>query len=362
MRGMLIWITAVATILGFALGPAIVEGLRGEAGPEEAPQVGEAPEVRMAMLHYGPIEDAGWTYQGYVAAQKLAETFAWLAVEEVEDALSQGGDAVIRRYADAGYDLIFTHGWGSDVLPDIASDYPDVVFMCGGAHGRLAPNVGTYYGRTHEARFLAGMVAGRMTESGLIGYAPSYPLPRVIAGINAFARGVAATNPEGTVEIAWVNEWYNPVREAEAISELIRRGCDVVTHDSDSFACAEAAEEGGALYIASHAQDMSTYSPSVYLTALDWNWLPLFTDVVTAVRDGTWASRADEGWWYGLPEGCVTLAAMSDLVPEAVKQEVDARRDEILRGEFDVFPGLTDEELWQVETFEPNVVSNLAED
>jgi len=354
LRGFLIWITAVAAILGFALGPSIVEGPQCRLRAPEA--------LRVAMLHYGPIEDAGWTYQGHVAAEALEERFAWVELEEVEDAPSLGGETVIRQYAEAGYHLIFTHGWGVDLVPDIAAEYPGVVFLCGGAHGRLAENAGTYYGRTHEARYLAGMVAGRMTESGLIGYAPSYPLPRVIAGINAFARGVAATNPQATVQITWVNEWYDPAGEAAAIAELIARGCDVVTHDSDSFASAQAAEEGGALYIASHDQDMQTYAPSVYLTALDWNWMPLFIDVVTAVRDGTWSAKADDGWWYGLPEGCVTLAPMTDLVPGAVQEEVLIRQHEILRGEFAVFPEYSNDELWRMETFEPNVVSGLPTD
>ena len=352
MTRVLIWATVVGFILGFGVGPAIVERL-------QCPAVSQV--VRVAMLHYGPIEDAGWTYQGHVAAEALDREFGWVELEEVEDAPTLGGENVIRQYAEAGFDLIFTHGWGSDVLVDVAADYPETVFMCGGAHGRLASNVGAYYGRTHEARYLAGMIAGHMTASGSIGYAPSYPLPRVIAGVNAFARGVAETNPEATVEIAWVGEWYDPVGEAKAIAELIAKGCDVVTHDSDSFASAEAAEEGDVLYIASHAKDMAAYAPSVYLTALDWNWLPLFTDVVEAVRDGTWRAKADGGWWYGLPEGCITLAPMTDLVPDAVQREVEGRHEEILRGEFIVFPEFTDEQLWQMETFEPNVVSNLPE-
>jgi basic membrane protein A len=352
MRGMLIWITAVAFILGFGLGPTMLQCLVADSDTET---------TSVAMLHYGPIGDSGWTYQGHMAAQRMAEALPWVVLEEVEDAPTRGEEQVVRQYAEAGFDIIFTHGWGSDLVPEIASDYPDVVFMCGGAHGRLAPNVGTYYGRTHEARYLAGMIAGRMTESGSIGYAPSYPLPRVIAGINAFARGVAATNPEATVHIEWVGEWYDPAREGEAVWALIERGCDVVTHDSDSFACAQAAEEGGVFYIASHGQETWTFAPSVYLTGLEWDWTPLFTDVVTAVRDGTWETRADQGWWYGLVEGGVTLAPMSDLVPEAVRQEVEARREEILRGEFVVFPELTDEGLWQVDTFEPNVVTEAPE-
>lgn len=352
MRGMLIWITAVAFILGFGLGPTIVECLVDESDMEI---------TRVAMLHYGPMGDSGWTYQGHMAVQRLAEVLPWVIVEEVEDAPARGGEQIVRRYAEAGFDIIFTHGWGSNIVPEIAADYPDAVFMCGGAHGRLAPNVGTYYGRTPEARYLVGMIAGRMTESGAIGYAPSYPLPRVIAGINAFARGVAATNPEATVHIEWVGEWYDPPREGEAVSALIERGCDVVAHDSDSFACAQTAEAAGVLYIASNGEEMRMFAPSVYLAGLEWDWMPLFTDAVTAVRDGTWETRADQGWWYGLAEGGVTLASMSDLVPEAVQQEVEARREEILRGEFTVFPELTDEELWHVDTFEPNVVTEAPE-
>jgi len=354
MRTWLLWITAVAIVLGVALGPAILAGLR---GADEA----KITTVRMAMLHYGPIEDAGWTYQGHIAAQLVASMFPWVELEEVEDAPSQGGEELLRGYAEAGFDLIFTHGWGADVVPGLAASYPDTVFMIGGAHGRPAPNVGTYYGRTHEARYLAGMIAGRMTVTGLVGYAPSHPLPRVVAGVNAFARGVAETNPDATVELAWVGEWYAPALEAAAITELVARGCDVVTHDSDSFASAEAAEAAGTLYIASHDQGMAEYAPSVYLTALDWNWLPLLTDVLFAVRDGRWAEEADAGWWYGLPEACVTLAPMTPLVPAPVQEEVEARRAEMLRGAFTVFPDLDDEALWQTQPLEPNIATNLPE-
>ena len=353
MRGMLIWITAIGFILGFGLGPTLLEW---------SVETSETETTRVAMLHYGPIGDSGWTYQGHVAAQRMAETLPWISLEEVEDAPALGGEQIIRQYADSGFDVVFTHGWGSDIVQGIASDYPETVFMCGGAHGRLAPNVGTYYGRTHEARYLAGIIAGRMTESGSIGYAPSYPLPRVIAGINAFARGVAATNPDAAIHLEWIGEWYDPVREGEAVAALIERGCDVVTHDSDSFACAQAAEEGGAFYIASHGRETRAFAPSVYLTGLEWDWVPVFVDAVEAVRSGTWDAHADAGWWYGLAQGGVTLAPMSDLVPEAVQQEVEARRQEILRGAFTVFPELTDEQLWHVETFEPNVVTEEPED
>jgi len=53
---------------------------------------------------------------------------------------------------------------------------------------------------------------------------------------------------------------------------------------------------------------------------------------------------------------------MTGLVPEEVQREVEERRDEMLRGAFVVFPELSDEELWQMTTFEANVESHLPAD
>jgi basic membrane protein A len=348
-NNMLAWLLVVAVILGLAwLQPLMQE--KGVCPVEST--------LKVAMLDYGPIGDSGWTYEGHIGALRMANALPYVELTERESAYGLDGGAIVRSYAEAGYDIIFTHGWGSDIVPAIAVEFPDVVFMCGGANGRLAANVGTYYGRTYEARYLAGVVAGRMTESGAIGYAASYPLSRVIAGINAFARGVASVQTDATVQVEWIGEWYDPPSEKAAVTSLIEAGCDIVTHDSDSYGCAEGAEEGGVLYIASHG-DMEAYAPSVYLTGLVWDWSTIFIDVVSAVHDGTWGQRADRGWWYGFEEGTVVLAPLSDLAPQEVQDEAAQLEAAFRQGTLSVFPELTVEQMWTMETFESNVETEI---
>jgi basic membrane lipoprotein Med (substrate-binding protein (PBP1-ABC) superfamily) len=60
-----------------------------------------------------------------------------------------------------------------------------------------------------------------------------------------------------------------------------------------------------------------------------------------------------------LAEGEVKLASFSDLVPENVKKMVEEKKQEIIEGEFEVFPGITDEELREIYYFESNIVGRL---
>jgi phosphodiesterase/alkaline phosphatase D-like protein len=78
---------------------------------------------------------------------------------------------------------------------------------------KMADNMGNYFGRMYQARYLSGMVAGGMTKSKTIGYVAAFPIPEVIRGINAFALGVQAVNPEAVVRVVWTKTWYDPATE-----------------------------------------------------------------------------------------------------------------------------------------------------
>lgn len=82
-------------------------------------------------------------------------------------------------------------------------------------------------------------------------------------------------------------------------------------------------------------------------------------DIVKAVDNGTWNIQPDQDWWYGLAEGGVVLAPYSDLVPDDVKQVVEERKQEIIAGDQEIFPGMADEELREIYYLEPNVKGEL---
>ena len=119
------------------------------------------PELKVAVLHFGPIGDYGWTYEAHLGAQAMAEALPYVELSERAEACGPDAPQIMREYAEAGYKVIFCHGWGfGEDIEEIAPDYPDVVFMWGSGIEKKAPNAGIYFARMYEGRFLAGMVAG----------------------------------------------------------------------------------------------------------------------------------------------------------------------------------------------------------
>ena len=315
------------------------------------------PELRVAVLHIGPIGDLGWTYEGHLGAEKMADELPYVELAERENSFAGSNVSdVLREYARDGYDLIFCHSYNfGEAIAEVAPEYPDTIFMWGAGVEKLAPNAGIYFGRIYEARYLTGMVAGKMTTSGKIGYTAAIPTSEVLRGIDAFARGVSEVNPEARVYTAWVGDWYDPPGERAATQSLIDGGCDVVTHHTDSFAPAEVAEERNVLFIG-FGSDPSRIAPNVTLTGALWNWAPVMIEIAEAVHNGTWNERPGQDWWSGLLEDGVRLAPLSDQVPDDLKSLVEAKKAAIIEGEFEVFPGMNDEELREIDWFEPNMV------
>jgi basic membrane protein A len=315
------------------------------------------PKLKVAVLHIGPIGDLGWTYEGHLGAEKMADELPYVELTEMENAFA-GSDAseVLRGYAREGYSLIFCHSYNfGEAIAEVAPGHPETTFMWGAGVEKLAPNAGIYFERMYEVRYLTGMVAGGMTKSGKIGYTAAIPTSEVVRGIDAFARGVSEVNHEARVYIKWVGDWYDPPEERAKTQSLIDGDCDIITHHTDSFAPAEVAEERGVLYIG-FGSDSSKIAPNVTLTGALWNWAPLMIDIAEAAHDGTWEERPDQDWWYGLKENGVRLAPLSDQVPGDLKSLVEEKKVAIVAGEFEVFPETSDEELRKMDWFEPNVV------
>jgi len=110
---------------------------------------------------------------------------------------------------------------------------------------KTAPNVGNYFGRMYQARYLSGIIAGSMTKTNIIGYVAAHPIPEVIRGINAFTLGVRSVNPKAVVKVVWTNTWYDPGTERNAADSLLDVGADVLTMHQDTPATLQAAEKRG---------------------------------------------------------------------------------------------------------------------
>jgi basic membrane protein A and related proteins len=292
-------------------------------------------EMKVGFVYVSPIGDAGYSYAHDVGRQAV-EAMDGVTTSYVES-VPEGPDSerVILNMARKGYDAIFATSFGyMDPMLKVAKQFPKVAFLhCSGF--KQSENMGNYFGRMYQARYLSGIVAGKMTKSNIIGYAAAFPIPEVIRGINAFALGAQSVNPDAEVRVVWTKTWYDPATEKEAAKSLLDVGADIIAQHQDSPGPQEAAEEKG-VYSIGYNSDMSTFAPKAHLTAPVWNWGPYYTKVVDEVRKGTWKAEAA---WPGLAEGIVDLAPFGPMVPQEVKDLVDGVKAEIASGKKKVFVG-----------------------
>lgn len=301
----------------------------------KAPAASEKTTV--AFIYIGQPGDLGWTFEHDQGRLMLeAELGGQVDTISVPD-VPEGPDAekAIRDVVEAGADIVFTTSFGyMDPTLAVAEQYPDVIFEhCSGY--KTADNMGTYFGRIYQPRYLSGLVAGSMTENNFIGYVGAFPIPEVVRGINAFTLGVKAINPDAEVHVVWTNTWYDPVKEREAAVALLDEGADIIAQHQDTTEPQKAAMEYEKLSIG-YDSDMAQFVGDTVLTSPVWNWGKYYVATVQSVLDGTWETHQ---YWGGLEDDVVKLADFSPLVPDDVKDIVETAKALLVSGEWDVFCG-----------------------
>lgn len=302
----------------------------------QAPAPESGTDLKAGFVYVGPVGDGGWTYMHDVGRLEMEKTYPGMESFFVES-VPEGPDSVrvMETFIQNGAKLIFATSFGyMDFVQEVAAKNPDVTFMhCSGY--KTAENVGTYFGRMYQARYLSGLVAGSMSRSNIIGFVAANPIPEVIRGINAFTLGAQKANPEIRVKVVWLFSWFDPAKEKEATLALVDAGADVIAMHADSGAAPQTAEETG-VYVVGYNNNMSNYAPTKHLTAPVWDWGMVYKLIAGQVIDGTWESQ--EIWW-GLKDGFVGLAPFSSDVPADVVKLVDAEKAKIIEGNWDVFSG-----------------------
>ena len=296
-----------------------------------------ADPLKVGFVYVSPIGDAGWTYQHDEARKHIQKEFGDKIETSFVESVAEGADAerVIRNMAARGYGLIFTTSFGyMNPTVKVAKMFPKVKFEHATGY-KTAPNLGNYAARDYQGRYLAGMVAGAMSKTGVIGYVGAFPIPEVLRGINAYMLGAQQMTPKIQMKVVWVNTWHDPAKEREAAESMILQGADVLTMHTDSAAVVQAAEAKG-VYSVGFNSDMSAYGPKYNLTSSVQYWDSIYKAKVQDVLDGTWKP---DSIWYGLKEGVVDLSPIKDTVPQEIVEKVNTQKAEIIAGKRSVFQG-----------------------
>ncbi|PXW94524.1 nucleoside-binding protein [Sphaerotilus hippei] len=324
---------SVAAVVAAACGSGLAQGT---APAPRAP----AEALKVAFVYVSPVGTAGWTYQhdlGRLAMERhLGAAVRTTRVENVAE--GPDSERVMRDLAAQGHRLIFATSFGYlEPALKVAAEFPQVAFEHMGGY-RTAANLNTYNARFYEGRYLAGLVAGRMSKTGTAGYVAGFPIPEVVQGINAFTLGMRAANPKATVKVVWLNTWFDPAREREAAQSLLNDGVDTLTHHSGSTAIPVLAEENAArgVMLLGYQSDMRHIAPQAQLTSVTHDWGAHYTAVARAVIAGTWKPQP---FWGGVRERIIHLAPFSERVPVPVRQQVAEIERALAAGRLHPFTG-----------------------
>ena len=293
--------------------------------------------VKAGFVYVSPITEAGWTKQ-HDEGRKAVEAALGAGVKTtfVEN-VPEGADAerVIRDLARQGHQIIFTPSFGyMEPTLKVAKEFPEVKFESITGY-KTADNVAAANARYYEGRYLAGIAAGRMTQTGVAGYVAGFPIPEVLQGINAFTLGMRSVNPKAQVKVVWLNAWFDPPKERDAAMALFNQNVDVIAFHTGSTAVMTAAQERGKLAVAYHS-DMRKVAPDAQIVAVTHQWGDYYTRRIQAVANGTWISGKV---WGGVKEGMIRVGDFGSKVPKAVQAEVLARQKDIASGKLRPFAG-----------------------
>ena len=289
----------------------------------------QTPPLKVGFVYVSPVGEAGWSYQHDLGRLAMEKNLGDKVHTTVVEGVAEGPDAerVMRDLAARGNHLIFATSFGYlEPALRVAQEFPGVTFEHAGGY-KTAVNVNTYNARFYEGRYLAGLVAGKMSRSGSAGYVAGFPIPEVIQGINAFTLGMRAANPKAQVKVVWLNTWFDPARERDAAQSLLNQGVDTLTYHSGSTAIPQLAEEKGAMLL-SYQSDMRHFAPNAQLTGVVHDWGQRYTEVAKA-----------RPFWGGIRERVIRLAPFSAKVPQTVRFQVTEVERAIAAGRMHPFSG-----------------------
>jgi basic membrane protein A len=314
------------------LGAGLVAG----AAPAILRSAEAAAPLGVGFVYVGPVGDLGWSYQHDLSRKLLEQHYGDKIKTTFVENVPEGPDAerVLAELATKGNSLIFATSFGyMNPTLKAAGRFPKVHFEhCTGY--KRSKNVSTYNIRFYESRYVEGVIAGKLSKSGTVGYICSVPIPEVIMGLNAFILGMRSVNPAGKIKMVWVNSWYDPGKEGDAAKALFDQGADIVAQHTDSTAPLQVAQQRGLVGFG-EASDMYKSAPKAQLTSAVNSWAPYYIERVKMVMDGSWKSTDT---WGGFASGLLVMADYKNM-PDDVAALAKQTESDIKTGKVVIFKG-----------------------
>ena len=281
---------------------------------------------KIGMIMRGSKDQDGWNKVQYEGLRDAAKELGMDVIVK-ENTIGTIGDykKILNSFVAQGVQrvVVTLHRYPPE-LRELFRQYPNMEFILQTTEFS-ENNMLSCSTRLFEVQYLAGLIAGYQTETGMVGYVAPFPCVEVNRGLNAFTIGVKRANPSARVKVAWSSDWDTPERERAAVDSLAMENVDVMSYQQDGRTVADAAEQWGIDYIDAHE-----FHPEHKhcLTAVQSDWRTVYHNLLSRhVRKGRMAN-ANNYLWQGFLEHIVSVAQLSEWVsPKAREQIARSVRD-----------------------------------
>ena len=307
-----------------------------EAAP--APAATEAPAVplNVTWTYTGPENDGGYNVINAVAMDTMG-TVPGVKVNGIfEVPYSDEASQIIRQAIASGAQVIVdTVGLGA-LLTDVCAENLDKVYCYSGADAGPQPaNSASWWLPDWDLGWAAGVAAGLMTKSNIIGAVVPYEIPIAVQGLNAYVLGCQSVNPDCVLKVVYMNSYFDPPAATKAAKTLVNAGADVLrNHTDDASFCKVAAEEG--VYAVGEYNDFASACPDSIITSTVWDFQDYMVEEARQIQAGEFTSTGDSGFPEITPlkgaDGGPRLGTFGAFVPADVKAQVEAVFAEMVAG------------------------------
>ena len=315
-------------------------GLAACSGSETAcADLSEAPFCA-ALLTAGPVSDAGWYAGAYEGLLQIEERWG-AEISHQQTRTASEYDEAFLAYGTEGYDLVFAHGSEyQDAAIRAGERFPETTFIVSGG-GRISDNVVPLIFTLENGSYLAGMAAGGMTESGVVGMVGGVRIPPAEGVFLAFEAGVKRVRPDAEVIETWIGSWDDVAAAKEAVTSHIARGADVVVHNTDgaSFgvfnAVQEAVDAGDPTWAIGMNRDQNDIAPEITLGSAIIRIEDAFLEITERWQNGEVGGAPYYAGGESEVVDFVPNPAVMDRIPAELLASIDSMRAAIRSGEFD---------------------------
>lgn len=295
----------------------------------------EATHTEIAVLLPGIAKDNGFMEAGYRGYERIAQEITpnVLCLSDVSPTSDEKTiTEALRTLAGKHPSLIIAHGGQCNgPVQTVSKEYPHIEFVViqGNVQGE---NKSSYKVNQEQSAFLAGALAGYMTETNKVGHiSGAWPKPGLQARA-AFYHGLHYANPKAQFYTHFTGNLDDCSINAKAAKGEIEAGCDIIYTmlNNGRYGVNEEIEKtNGKVKEIGNVIDWTNESPIFIGSAVADSSVA----IVHAAKDYRNHALSHTISLIGLEDNEVVRLAMSPKVPKKIKKQLMNLKEAIQKGE-----------------------------